>query len=1379
MSTEHDSARRSSGTGGASRDESGHALASTLLNEGTSAPGTSSARVDKPDLTEAGEPIARENTNVEIPPKSPTSRADDVLSPAAADRVFPVRSVMSVQATPPTSTPGTARPGQTDGYFPNYQSRRGSTSTSVSSHKSGSVKNQKGGRSDWDRAAERNERTERNERNRKASSSGTTGPEVRSNLGPTSPTRHTSDFLTGVLSGKDTDDHSIGTGSTTTNGANASAYAASMRSNMDETTPLMTARFKHVVTEGGHAIITGRDGETLQRCEDEPIHIPGAIQGFGLLIALEEQQESKLVVRVVSENSKKMIGYTPKQLFALDSFTDILSDEQADNLLDHIDFIRDDDADVVANGPEVFTMSVRSPTRRNQKLWCAMHVNDRHPNLVICEFELEDDHENPLVPTNEATPEPAEDTLDSQPTEEEIQESTHNVSKPLRVLRSARKRKGEAAAMEVFNIMSQVQEQLAAAPSLETFLKVLVGVVKELTGFHRVMIYQFDQAWNGRVVTELVDPRATKDLYKGLNFPASDIPKQARDLYKINKVRMLYDRDQETARLVCRTVEDLENPLDLTHAYLRAMSPIHVKYLANMAVRSSMSISINAFDELWGLIACHTYGAKGMRVSFPIRKMCRLVGDSASRNIERLSYASRLQARKLINTVPSKDNPSGYIIASSEDLLKLFDADFGLLSIRDETKILGKVDESQEVLAMLEYLRVRGITNVTTSMDIHADFPDLHYAPGFKNLAGLLLVPLSSAGQDFIAFFRRPQTKEVKWAGNPYEKFVKEGTEGYLEPRKSFKTWSETVIGQCRNWTEEEIETAAVLCLVYGKFIEVWRQKEQALQNSQLTRLLLANSAHEVRTPLNAIINYLEIAMEGSLDQETRDNLSKSHSASKSLIYVINDLLDLTKTEEGGELVKDEIFDIREVLREATEMFTGDARRKNISYDVTGHPDLPVEVIGDARRVRQAISNVTANAIQNTSEGGVRVEMCVTSRENDHIEVETCITDTGAGMDAKKLDGLFRELEQVQTENEADKPMDGLTNPGTSLAESGKPEEGRTLGLGLAVVSRILRNMNGQLRLKSEEGRGSRFVLVFPLDLPDTGSEQGAIESDSGKTPVGLSTPLAEAPRAQGPPSTPSNANEEITLVERGSIRRSVDHPGNHMTRKTSNESFGSKYSMQSARSFKSTSSNNSQAERLIKAMQEPHNVDGWSGPGDRSSSIKSASAPRPKLDHRHTTVGKFPTDTSTGSPMKSQRSKSIESAPLPLKNARASKPGTFEVEGQNVPIKSVRMPDELNSPGPFDDPSSAPRVLGDVKDMPDDTDEAPTAEHMRVLVAEDDPVNSRIIKKRLEKLGHEVYLTVNGEECAGAYGEKTGFFDIVLMDMQARTFPLPCTISH
>lgn len=148
-----------------------------------------------------------------------------------------------------------------------------------------------------------------------------------------------------------------------------------------------------------------------------------------------------------------------------------------------------------------------------------------------------------------------------------------------------------------------------------------------------------------------------------------------------------------------------------------------------------------------------------MRVSFPIRKMCRLIGENASRNIERLSYARRLTARKLINTVPTEQNPGGYIVASSDDLLKLFDADCGLLSIRDETKVLGKLENSQEALALLEYLRIKSFTSVLTSQDLVKEFPDLKYKPGFQVVAGLLLVPLSSEGADFIVFFRKPQIK--------------------------------------------------------------------------------------------------------------------------------------------------------------------------------------------------------------------------------------------------------------------------------------------------------------------------------------------------------------------------------------------------------------------------------------------------------------------------------------------------------------------------------------------------------------------------------------------------------------------------------------------
>jgi light-regulated signal transduction histidine kinase (bacteriophytochrome) len=1119
--------------------------------------------------------------------------------------------------------------------------------------------------------------------------------------------------------------------------------AASRASSIRNEPGIVTARFKHVVTDGGHSVITGRDGDTLQRCEDEPIHIPGAIQGYGLLVAFKENN-GKLVVHIVSENSAKIIGYSPQQLFKLDNFLDIFTEEQADNLLDHLDFIRDDEAaDVVQNGPEVFMISVRPPQHRTRKLWCGMHIAPSDKDLVVCEFELEDDQANPLVPAEEPHSEAPEDTLGSNPTAEEFAESTVNASKPLRVLRSARKKRGEAAAMEVFNIMSQVQEQMANAPNLQVFLKVLIGVVKELSGFHRVMIYQFDHAWNGRVVAELVDPRATKDLYKGLNFPASDIPKQARDLYKLNKVRLLYDRDQETARLVCRSTADLETPLDMTFGYLRAMSPIHLKYLGNMAVRSSMSIAINAFNELWGLIACHSYGSKGMRVSFPIRKMCRLVGDSASRNIERLSYASRLQARKLINTTSSAANPSGYIVASSDDLLKLFDADVGALSIRDETKIMGNPEgHLQEVLAMVEYLRLRRLNAVTTSQDVSADFQDLRYAPGMKFLAGVLYVPLSNGGNDFIAFFRRGVLQEVKWAGNPYEKFVKEGTEGYLEPRKSFKTWSETIIGRSRDWTEEEIETASVLCLVYGKFIEVWRQKEAALQNSQLTRLLLANSAHEVRTPLNHIINYLEIALEGALDSETRDNLAKSHSASKSLVYVINDLLDLTKTEGGKDLVKDEPFNLRETLKEASTTFSGDAKRKSLEYGVTLEDNLPTNVIGDARRVRQVVSNLISNAVQHTTSGYVKFEAALAEASSERVEVEIVVEDTGAGMSQQKVDALFRELEEVSYELDVADSKALEQDPFAS-----DKSDHQTLGLGLAVVARTVRTMNGQLRLKTEVGKGSRFVIHLGFAEAANGDSTPSLPATSpGKH---LSAPLAG----------------EVTLVDRSASPR---RPSEALVRRQSVDSvksMTSKTSMKSHKSHRSgvsvhsNASQRSDADRLIDAIQQPLGL----------REAEASTSPRSEHAKARTSVSyPFPaTDALPGPP---QRASSL-GTPRELKSALARVPGQENVADSGTPVKPVRVPEEgLSKPLLERSKTEAGRVMfaePSLVQSPVPQANPLESERYHVLVAEDDPINSRIMKKRLEKLGHQAHMTVNGEECASAHGEQAASFDAVLMDVQ------------
>ena len=208
--------------------------------------------------------------------------------------------------------------------------------------------------------------------------------------------------------------------------------------------------------------------------------------------------------------------------------------------------------------------------RRTWTCWCAVHRTDAsnsNPNLglIILEFEFERDTFNPLntiptsglassrglddgpasqLPGNSICRDPASQVeTEWMPNVEDILESTTSYAKSLPTLERLRRgwRIGPTALrhsdnqagniggmgiMDTFAIMGEINEQFDAAPDLDMLLKVVVAIIKDLTQFQRVLVYQFDEAWNGKVVAELVDQRQANDIYRGLHFPASDIPAQ-------------------------------------------------------------------------------------------------------------------------------------------------------------------------------------------------------------------------------------------------------------------------------------------------------------------------------------------------------------------------------------------------------------------------------------------------------------------------------------------------------------------------------------------------------------------------------------------------------------------------------------------------------------------------------------------------------------------------------------------------------------------------------------------------------------------------------------------------------------------------------------
>ncbi|XMA11322.1 hypothetical protein WAI453_004113 [Rhynchosporium graminicola] len=1002
-------------------------------------------------------------------------------------------------------------------------------------------------------------------------------------------------------------------------------------------------------------IISDPSRQRFHRCEDEPIHTPGAIQHYGVLLALRYDADYNLEVRIASENSRWILEYSPEQLFALKSFLDILDDDSRENVsaqIEHalqeavVDKKLNDDTQL-----DIFPLTILQGDGIGKRLWCALHISKGTKDLVILEFETFSDKFYHSQTPDRTLPHTPTRTVDIDVHPEEMIKSTTRESAPLRVLQIARQKKLTGVpSMNLFNAMIQAQQQLSAAKSVQQVLDIVVGIISELTGFHRVMFYRFDMAKNGCVEAELVNPQASVDLFRGLHFPASDIPQQARELYKINRIRILYDRDAETARLVCRDAAAFEVPLDLSHSYLRAMSPIHLKYLGNMGVRSSsistclkiieyisltldclVSVSIVIDEDLWGLVACHGYGDYGVQIPLPVRELCRNIGECAATNIQRLVLMNRIEARKPPQKAPPTQNPAGFIAASSADLLRVFDADFGLLSIHEEARAIGKLEPYREALAVLAYLQHRRFTAVTASQNINGDFPEINFPPGIHTISGCLVIPLNVWGNDFMVFFRKGQLREIRWAGNPYEKITRAGTE-YLEPRMSFKRWTEQVAGLSKDWTEDQLETAAVLSLLYGRFIEIWRQKDTAGQTDRMTRLLIRNSSHEVRTPLNAIINYLEIALENSIDETTRDLLGKAHKASRSLIYVIDDLLNLTKAEDGPINSPREVFDLGVTVSEVMANFRKEAMRKGLDLTVSTHQGIPEIVNGDASRLRQVISNVVSNAFQHSVEGGIKVDI----RPLKTLEVSSVIgitvQDAGIGMSESQLDELFQDFEQVIDEDN----LSGEETPST-------PSDDQPMGVGLAVVARYVKNMKGQIRVKSELGKGTIFGIELPFEH--------AMQSPGDLVPG-----------------------------------RPIFDP---------------------------------KAPIVLRAMSD-------------TSSLPPTSSPLPTVDELDEVTPRVVPDALT--------------SPSPLDT-----PSTLASPESHSAHTSHGTPS--GSTYPF------PNMNADLSEHP--------REKLSVLVAEDNPINARLLTRRLAKLGHSVELATDGQGCHDQFALTPHTVDVILMDIQ------------
>lgn len=408
---------------------------------------------------------------------------------------------------------------------------------------------------------------------------------------------------------------------------------------------------------------------------------------------------------------------------------------------------------------------------------------------------------------------------------------------------------------------------LADAPDLQAFCQRAADRVRSVAGYDRVMVYRFTADEAGWVYAEAL--RADMTPYLDLHYPASDIPKQARALYLTSWLRLITEVDYTPAPLVPQINPRTRLPVDMSHATLRDVSPIHREYLRNMGVDASMSISIICEGKLWGLIACHHQTPR--RLPRHLRAVCELFGSMFSLQLEVRLRAEQLEARQLSRKALSQimqllaraDDYAAGLVAQQHLLLDYIAAGglalrvaqtSGGVAIRVNSGItsVGKTPDDEQIGALTDWLttHMAEFEGVFATDRLGEVFPP---AKEYADVgAGLLAVSVSREPRDFVLWFRPEVIQSVRWGGDP-EKPVEVGPNGIrLTPRKSFEAWSETVRGRSSPWLPSEGDAAfdlrvSLLEVVLRRIDEAARERLRAWQQEQL---LMAELDHRVKNTL-------------------------------------------------------------------------------------------------------------------------------------------------------------------------------------------------------------------------------------------------------------------------------------------------------------------------------------------------------------------------------------------------------------------------------------------------------------------------------------------------------------------------------------------------
>jgi light-regulated signal transduction histidine kinase (bacteriophytochrome) len=608
-------------------------------------------------------------------------------------------------------------------------------------------------------------------------------------------------------------------------------------------------------------------------------------------------------------------------------------------------------------------------------------------------------------------------------------------------------------------------QALQEGTTVEALCGQAAAEVRQITGFDRVLVYRFDPGWSGTVVAE--DRNDVLPSYLGLRFPASDIPAQARELYRSNRLRIIPDAGYAPVPIE-PALSPSGRPLDLSQSVLRSVSPVHIEYMRNMGTMASMSVSILLEGKLWGLISCHNRTPR--RVPLQVRNACDLLTRMFALQLAARERASEAEHRMRLGAIQSRllahmaveDRFADGLLKNPDDVLSLADASGAAFVTGEECRLLGATPSEGQVRRLHEWLATRHAGEDVFATDALPEvFPGAEAFGG--TASGLLAISISRRYASHVLWFRPEVVQTVRWGGDPTKPATPDpaGGPARLHPRRSFEIWKETVRGRSRPWSRVEVDAAAdlrnaVLGIVLRRAEELAALSEELQRSNKELEAFSYSVSHDLRAPFRHIVGYSELLRTQEGDRLTDKGRRYVETIMESA-YAAGTLVDslLSFSQMGRNSLNPITIDMNglvEEVRRRAMRDVGSGRR--IEWRVQTLP----KAYADPVMLRLVVENLLSNAVKYTRGRPEAVIEVGSGRDGDGDgENVYYVRDNGVGFDmayVNKLFGVFQRLHRA--------------------------EEFEGTGIGLANVRRIVERHGGRTWAEAELDRGATFFFTLP-----------------------------------------------------------------------------------------------------------------------------------------------------------------------------------------------------------------------------------------------------------------------------------------------------------